>query len=221
MDGNGEFDENDKHFMTNLSASMTSYIPEVFPEKIEISGEIHTRKHLAVSEMEILQIERVLRVVDTGLGLFYARHKGPEWKSEKLDEMAEPGLVYIWYECGNDISCFLSMMMVSEPAGKTLYLYEIHVLPQFQSRHLGSSLMSHFHKYARFISGLGQKARNGVEQHFSCVATGLTVFSDNEKAFQWYTKLGYEFALDSPRDKRLRNGKTVKPLFYILSRPRQ
>lgn len=219
MPNNADFDETNEEFMVFLSESMADLVPRVFAPLIEISGKTHTRKCAAVANMEFIQIQRFLGVVEKCLGTFYTKHKGQNWKEEKLEEMAEPGLIYIWYEHEGAISCFLSMMMVLEPVGKTLYLYEIQVLPEFQNLHLGSGVMNNFHNFGTFLNSKSQDLSPGLYKHFSALATGLTVFSDNERAFNWYLKLGYNFAVDSPLDKRLRNGRIVKPSFYILSRP--
>lgn len=55
--------------------------------------------------------------------------------------------------------------------------------------------------------------------NFSVSGTGLTVFSDNLRAFKWYTQLGYVLAVHSPVDKKLRGGKAIAPDYYILYRP--
>ncbi|GEQ66690.1 hypothetical protein JCM33374_g353 [Metschnikowia sp. JCM 33374] len=212
------FDESDEMFMASLSQSMADLIPQIFPGEMDMAGQIHTLHILPVSQMDTPQIEQFLGVVDKCLGPFYARHKGPSWKIDKLDEMAEPGLIYIWYEHHGSVSCFLSLMMVLEPLGKTLYLYEIHVSPEYQGRRLGSRLMGFFHDYGNFLNQKAHQSPSGQTRHLASVATGLTVFSDNEKAKNWYFKLGYDFSADSPLDKRLRNGKVVKPSFYILYR---
>ena len=51
--------------------------------------------------------------------------------------------------------------------------------------------------------------------------TALTVFSDNERAFKWYSNLGYKLTEGSPVDEKLRSGKVVKPEYYLMRRDLQ
>ncbi|OBA23777.1 hypothetical protein METBIDRAFT_37346 [Metschnikowia bicuspidata var. bicuspidata NRRL YB-4993] len=213
-----EFNECNEAFMNSIGHAMSLLVPLVFPNLLEILGKTNTLHCADVNSLDTSKVERFLGIVKKCLGNFYSKHKGPYWEADKLDEMEEPGLVYIWYEHEGAISCFLSVMMVLEPLGKTLYLYEIHVLPEFQGHQLGTKLMTHFHDFGALLNSKSQES-SSLRRHFASVATGLTVFSDNKRAFKWYVKFGYKFAVDSPLDKPLRNGKILKPTVYVLSRP--
>ncbi|WPK24652.1 hypothetical protein PUMCH_001932 [Australozyma saopauloensis] len=57
--------------------------------------------------------------------------------------------------------------------------------------------------------------------HFQSAGTGLTVFGENAVAFRWYTSLGYLLSSQSPCDRLLRNGRVVRPEYYILYRPQE
>lgn len=148
------------------------------------------------------------------IGRHYIKHKGPEWEHEKLNEMQEDCLIYVYYcDSKSNVIAFVSFVLTFEE-GLVLYLYEIQILPDYQGQGLGKTLIDSFHQLAPMhreglvIDGLDISDLEG---------TKLTVFSDN-KALNWYQMLGYELAEESPTDKKLRGGKVIKPDYYILFR---
>lgn len=196
------FDESDPHLTQTVSALLAAAVHGIFPSELPPGG-LHCSAAVADSAPFVTLLHQCM-------GPYYVRHHGALWKHEKAREMAEPGLVYVWYGAGSsspEPRCFLSCKVVSEPVGPTLYLYEIQVAPEFQGQGVGAALMRGFHRLAASV------------REVAVVATGLTVFSDNSRALQWYTTLGYRLALDSPSDKNLRGGRIAKPSFYILTRP--
>ncbi|KAK7687411.1 hypothetical protein QCA50_009276 [Cerrena zonata] len=174
-----------------------------------------------VHEMDDDVFEQILDLVDLNLGSYYQKRLGKNWKDEKRDEMEESGLVYVIYTDAltKNIVAFTSVKLVAELAAKVLYLYEIQISSQYQSIGVGSKLISSFHKLATKLNDLVGDAKYKYSTHFSNEGTSLTVFSDNDRALNWYFNLGYTFTDDSPRDKLLRNEKVVKPSFYLLTRP--
>ncbi|KAK6454846.1 histone-specific N-acetyltransferase NAT4 [Scheffersomyces xylosifermentans] len=170
----------------------------------------------AIHNLPPKKLRQFVDLVDRNLGKFYVKHTGkPTWKLDKFEEMRESGLIYVWLTSeDNSIVGFMSFKLCSEDEDETvLYLYEIHIVPQFQALKLGGKLMQIFHALAKDLSD-----RKSPWYFQSCKATSLTVFTDNSPALSWYLKLGYKIHPNSPQDKHLRSGKVVKPDYYILIR---
>lgn len=199
------------------------------PSATENDENIFSKVEMSVFDVRSLdddQFDQIIDLIDLNLGVYYQTRLGKDWKDEKRDEMEESGLVYILYSILsadnsklNKLVAFISVKLVAELTAKVLYLYEIHIDPAFQSLGIGSTLISGFHDLAAKLNDSGDDKNNVSSPYFDNEGTGLTVFSDNDRALNWYFKLGYNFTLDSPRDKVLRNKKVVKPSYYLLTRP--
>lgn len=216
------FDELNSELIVGLSESITKMIPNVFPDTLSNIPDSKLR-YSTVNELTIKEmwptISDFLEVISSTLGTYYLRHHGLQWKHDKIAEMNCDGLVYLWYQNGeSEIVGFISFLMALEESKKVLYLYEVHVLPQFQSKRVGSTLLRYFHHFAIYLNSQAT-ADYQYSSCFNNLATNLTVFSDNLKALSWYFKLGYRYTDLSPRDKVLRNGKVIKPEYYLLTRP--
>lgn len=241
-----DFDEDDSSVTIPLSHSIAKVAEYVFAPTIEIDEKKLTRCCKSALELTDKELLALLNLLDECIGDFYVKHKGHDWNQLKADEMLDPALVYVWYNDGPDLACFVSFRMVNELYGKSLYLYEIHVKPLYQMNQIGSKLISAFHSLASYLNVLvdehsGDSVKKGFaddknnilinsdllrdlqglpqRKHFGVSGTGLTVFSDNTRALTWYLGLGYLFASDSPLDRTLRRGVIKKPEYYILYRP--
>lgn len=213
-----EFDEYSEDIMEPLSLEMAGLAKDNFPEQLLI-GLSSFNRHISVDPDE--ELEDFADLIDQGMGDLYKSHRGPNWKEDKVDELSEIGLVFIWYtkEGSSDVDALIAFKMTQPSYGKTLYLYEIQVKPENQGMKIGSLLISHFHQYA---SQLRQKASQKIVNLFlpgflSTEYTGLTVFSDNEKALRWYKRLGYDLSEESPQDRHTRT-RCIKPDYYELCR---
>lgn len=145
----------------------------------------------------------LLDLLDRNLGSYYCKLDGRNWKDNKRAEMMENGLVYLCLYSDKSLAAFASYMKVEEEGLDLLYLYEIQVDERFRATGLGTYLLNAFHRVADSLRLDG---------------TGLTVFSDNQKALNWYLRMGYKVAPFSPQDRKLRRGNTIKPAYYILLR---
>lgn len=217
-DGESVFDEDDDVFMQEISENLASIVPEIFPSSIQIVlTKEHCQVHYApIHTMPKEALLKCLLLVESNLKTFYIKHKGLGWKSDKLKEMQEIGLIYVWYtDSNNELIGFISFMLSYSDQYKVLYLYEIHVASEYHSMKIGSQLIDKLHEFSHYLKVIAPKQHQ--YRHFDNDGTGLTVFSDNKKALQWYYKLGYQLNVDSPIDKVLRN-KVVKPEYYLLTR---
>lgn len=206
------FDETNKLQMTQVADSIACHVPEVFEPTLATTSCVGELQCAPVHKLTWPKLDQFLQLLDNTIGDLYSMIVGPEWKKEKVIEMQETGLVAVWYQNADaDLMAFVTFMLVVELGQKRLYLFEIHVHPKFQGSKLGSQLIEGFHKLARSLNSYNDPL-------LSCKGTSLTVFSKNERAFSWYTKLGYRLSEESPTDRTLRSGKIVKPDYYIMSR---
>lgn len=215
------FDEDDSYQMELISQSISKLVPDVFPDSINLPHDNNVQAKLSVSPIHKLNpqtLNKLISLIDDNLGSFYKKTNGRNWKLEKLEEMNESGLIYIIYSLNDEIISFLSIKLVSEfNDSRVLYLYEIHINPKLHSMKIGSLLMSKFHDFSTYLNSLADNPKFKLSQYFDNDATNLTVFSDNLRALNWYFKLGYDYTLDSLRDK-VKNGKVIKPSTYMLTR---
>lgn len=211
-----DFDEDDYKSMDAVAKALVALAPQVFPDQLDINL---SRVCKSQGDLTSHELTEFVDVIDACMGKLYVKHKGQNWRDEKIDELTEDGLVFLWYTDGSGVAGFMAFKLALELYGKTLYLYEIQILPKFQGKGLGKQFMDCFHRYAALVNG---NALNPSIPHCSLLETGatsLTVFADNNKAVEWYKRLGYVHTSDSPADRRLRGGKVVKPSYYLLTRP--
>lgn len=212
------FDEDDEVFMKETSESVALVVPEIFPSEIQtVLTKGHCQLHYGpIHRMPKEVLVECLLLVESNLKTFYIKHHGLGWKSDKLKEMQETGLIYVWYtDSNNKLIGFISFMLSYSDQYKVLYLYEIHVAREYHSMKIGSQLIDKLHEFSHYLKTIAPKKRE--YRHFNNSGTSLTVFTDNSRALQWYFKLGYKLTIDSPTDKVLRN-KVVKPEYYLLIR---
>ncbi|GME80978.1 unnamed protein product [Ambrosiozyma monospora] len=240
----------DEAAFDKMQSDLLSFlVTENFPATME--------KEDLVIELVATQVEKLnggkfqdfLKILDANLGEEYLRIEGKKWKSHKLKEMKEEGLVYIELinQHSSETIGFLSMKLVFDNEVLCVYLYEIQLLKEYTGLKIGSELMRHFHKLPGLIN-IGLEAnedrplddedddmddadkseitdlRNEKEKeridflknYGKVEGCSLTVFTKNERALKFYQGLGYIKADHSPRDKKLRNVRVVKPDYYIM-----
>ncbi|PHH66991.1 hypothetical protein CDD81_4386 [Ophiocordyceps australis] len=123
----------------------------------------------------------------------------------KKREMASPELRYVLVR--NDsghIGGFASLMPTYENDEPVVYLYEIHLEPGLQGSRLGTHLMELVMQVADKIP--------------TVTKVMLTCFTSNKRARAFYDRLGFVIDDSSPRQRKLRAGRTVFPDYVILSR---
>lgn len=164
------------------------------------------------------QINEYIHVMEQTISKFYVDRDGRNWSKDKHKEMKTKGLVFVGYrdQETNKLVSFMSMLLTTDDWGLVIYLYEIHVLPQFHGMNIGGSLMECLHDFSERLKPSGIKLHNAELSNLT--STKLTVFPKNEKAVNWYTKMGYFHSKESPTDRVLRSGKVLKPEYYILYR---
>ncbi|KAH3679398.1 hypothetical protein WICMUC_001018 [Wickerhamomyces mucosus] len=192
---------------------LLSIIESQFPQTIGLpSTESNITRSIYTNPIQLDSISiyhEFIDLMEITIGNHYRRVDGKEWKIHKLEEMKHNGLVYISYHHENDLVGFLSFVITMDEfeMKRIFYLYEIHVSPKYQKLKLGTKLIKNYHK---LINRLNDTIYKDVDTF------KLTVFSSNSIPLNWYKKMGYKLAEDSPNDKQLRNGKVIKPNYYIL-----
>ncbi|EAZ63498.2 Histone-specific N-acetyltransferase NAT4 [Scheffersomyces stipitis CBS 6054] len=207
-------DEDDVKLMVHVSSEVCARAQSVAVR--EWTSESATVRVSAGHSIQPELLSEFVDLVDTNLGKLYVKHSGNNWKENKRKEMSDEGLVYLWIldRANGTLMGFMSFKLCDEGEDATvLYLYEIHIVPQYKSLKYGGQLMDVLHSIAKDLT-----VQAGPWYFESCLATCLTVFTDNTMALQWYLKLGYQLHPGSPQDRKLR-GKTIKPDYYILFRP--
>ncbi|KEF63181.1 uncharacterized protein A1O9_01158 [Exophiala aquamarina CBS 119918] len=127
-------------------------------------------------------------------------------RAKKKKEMKLPDMKYITL---NDerpnhmIAGFVSFMITYEDGFEVVYVYEIHLAPEWQAQGLGKSLII-------AVETIGKNV--GAEKIM------LTVFKANRRAVDWYCKLGYVEDEFSPEPRKLRNGTVKEPTYVIFSK---
>ena len=145
-----------------------------------------------------------LHLVERTSGHDY-EHAEMKWStSKKWKEMNLPDMKYIIIVTPeDDIAGFVSFMVTYEDGYEVVYIYEIHLVPEWQGK------------------GLGRNMTHIVEAFAQNVAVSkvmLTVFRANTRAVDWYAKLGYQEDEFSPGPRKLRNGTVKEPSYIILSK---
>lgn len=158
-------------------------------------------------------LKSAVDIIDGTIGNLYIKHNGSNWKREKKVELKEPGLLFVFLADPKSTTvvayiCF--KLCLDDEDDLVLYLYEIHITEEHQGKGLGQFLIDDFHKLCVDL------VKSSNKLYKLLVGMALTVFSDNERALLWYRNMGYKLTVDSPVDKVLRNGKVIKPDYYLL-----
>lgn len=211
-----QFDEDDERIMVPLASSLAHLALQLFPPSLLCAGNTYLRHCSTSQALSNAQRNELVHVIHDAMGHMYRAHKGRQWPEEKALELLEPGLVFVWYALDSQVAAFVAFKKVQEHC-KALYLYEIQVRPQYQGALWGRSLMAAFHALAVLANA---NASGGLPQceHLETEQTSLTVFGDNSRAYDWYSRMGYVLAPGSPQDRRLRSGAVIRPDYYLLTR---
>lgn len=212
-----DFEEDDVNLINALSSAIDTVVENVFPPCIELNGRIQLRcEHSVIELVTDSQLTKMLHLVEENLGAYYSSCNGKHWKINKIEEMREPGLVYLWLTDGSDnLAGFISFMLTYSEQKKVLYLYEIQINPAYQNQGIGSKLLEGFHKLSEVLRMLSQQNSSELCPYLLHSGIALTVFSANEKALKWYLSSGYSYTPNSPRNKRVRS-RLIKPDYYLL-----
>ncbi|WEJ93997.1 N-acetyltransferase-domain-containing protein [Yamadazyma tenuis] len=141
-----EFDESDTALMQRVAEKVGQAVADVFPSVMVIGSEKAFLRVEAAHQLTASDLAPFLSLIGTTIGTLYCQNNGQHWKQEKIVEMKETGLVYVAYMLGDRIIGFISIMLVVDCGEKALYLYEIHIDPDFQDNKLGSKLMGKLHQ---------------------------------------------------------------------------
>ena len=123
----------------------------------------------------------------------------------KREEMLLPDLRYLLVRPTGTVQTegFLSFMLTYEDGREVAYVYELHLAETLRGGGIGRHLMG-------LVEEIGRKV--GVDKVM------LTVFVVNERARQFYARLGYRIDEYSPQERRLRGGIVKTPDYVILSK---
>ncbi|MDC6271131.1 GNAT family N-acetyltransferase [Acetobacter pasteurianus] len=210
-----EFHEDDSELLRKIAQNVSyDILLSQLPNAFHLPG-LNTHI-LPAADLAQEQIEELISIIDDNLGDLYIKNNGTNWKIDKdRDEMKEPGLVVVWFteKDKTRVAGYISFKLCFDADERfVVYLYEIHFRKDFQGKSLGRLVMDQFHFFAKGL----QRSDHSLYQRVK--GTSLTVFSDNERALNWYKRLGYQLAENSPEDKVLRSGKIRKPGYYLLRR---
>jgi N-alpha-acetyltransferase 40 len=141
---------------------------------------------------------------------------GKKWsRSGKERELLLPDMKYILFtESTNldgkmggtwapQVAGFISFMITYEDGHEVLYVYEIHLRPEWQGYGCGGEMMDVVEQVGRNV---------GVEKAM------LTVYKSNDRAVQWYGRRGYVEDEFSPQPRTFRDGTVKEPTYLILSK---
>ncbi|TID30017.1 hypothetical protein CANINC_001386 [Pichia inconspicua] len=179
-----------------------------------------------VTELTSKKCKLCLDLLDANLGPTYSKVNGKDWKLNKKEEMKEPGLVYLLLWDEDKLVGFLSFKFINEYQ-LVLYLYEIQFTEALRGNGLGTLMIEKLEMVVKNVNSskrLAQLWSSKFPEEFPTVedallvGIGLTVFSSNEGAMRLYTRLGFTIGGDSPRDYVLRNGKVIKPPYYMMEK---
>ncbi len=158
---------------------------------------------VAASDISPDYLEKCLRLIEATSGQDYQNSEIKWSPSKKRKEMKLPDMKYILLTEQDRVIGFVSFMVTYEDGNDVVYIYEIHFSPDWQGKGLGRKLMD-------VVEVIGRNV--GVTKVM------LTVFKANNRAIQWYTKLGYAEDEFSPGARKMRNGTVKEPTYIILSK---
>lgn len=164
----------------------------------------------ALANNKIL-LEQCLRLVEASSSHDYQTSEVKWSTAKKRREMLLPDMRYLVLKSTTSadqenvlpLAGFASFMFTYEDGYEVVYIYEIHLQPDFREQGLGKILLD-------LIEGAGKAI--GVAK------TMLTVFVTNKSAVQWYEKRGFAVDAFSPGPRTLRNGTVKEPSYRILSK---
>ncbi|KAL8954343.1 MAG: hypothetical protein Q9183_007182 [Haloplaca sp. 2 TL-2023] len=188
--------------------SLSTYQQRYLPASLDkVADEQHWNvKFESSSTISSIDFDTCLSLIANSSSKAYATSSTGWSPAKKRKEMKLPDLHYLLLSPNtkSQIQGFLSFMMTYEDGHEVVYCYELHLVPSLHGKGLGRHLMS-------LMEGAGMKV--GVEKSM------LTVFTENQSALAFYSKLGYSKDEYSPEPRKLRNGAVKDPGYVILSKP--
>lgn len=150
-------------------------------------------------------LEQCLKLIEQTSAQHYQSSEMKWSVSKKRKEMRLPDMRYIILadKATLNLAGFISFMITYEDGYEVVYIYEIHFAPDWKGKGLGKKLVN-------LVESIGQNV--GVTKAM------LTVFRANNRAVDWYHRLGYKEDEFSPGPRKLRNGTTKEPSYIILSK---
>ncbi|GAV47074.1 hypothetical protein ZYGR_0E00880 [Zygosaccharomyces rouxii] len=176
------------------------------------------KREICISNSNDKILEKQLQLIEINLGSYYNKYNktiyknNKRWQSNKWQEMCSENLFHVsyWNVESNELVCFCSIMpceesIVEGEMSNIIYLYEIHVAPEWRNQKFGKSILN------------ALKEKLCPKAHLSGIE--LTVFSSNERAINFYRNNGFTLSYDSPSDKRRRTRtgiRIIRPTYYIM-----
>lgn len=166
--------------------------------------------HLKEERVDVL--DGCFNLVETSSANDYKLSEMKWSPSSKRKEMLLPDMRYLVIRDrtptpGSDstrpIHGFVSFMITYEDGHEVIYVYEVHLAPEFRGQGIGKVLLD-------MVENIGRKTK--VEKVM------LTVFKTNKRAVKWYDRMGYTVDDFSPGPRILRNGTIKEPSYVILSK---
>lgn len=196
-------------------------------------GKKYTLGLVGAGDLESQDLDACFNLIDQTSGEDYRKSSVGWHPAAKKKEMRSPDLRYILVKDSDGaISGFTSMMPTFENGEPVVYCYEIHLKPELQGlvnvNRNGTLALSDTRIRADHCldvlarTGLGKRLMGylveAAESMPSVQKVMLTCFVCNDKARMFYEKLGFGVDEFSPRERKLRGGKTVIPDHIIMSR---
>lgn len=169
-------------------------------------------RDLEIARMDVLNA--CLDLIEASSAYDY-KNAGMKWSlASKRKEMLLPDMKYLIIQersirtGTNDdyfspVYGFVSYMITYEDGHEVVYIYEIHLQPEFCGLGIGKVLLG-------MVEEIGRKIK--VEKAM------LTVFKSNKRAVKWYHRIGYSVDDFSPQPRIMRNGTIKEPKYIILSK---
>ncbi|KAG7834003.1 hypothetical protein KL943_003299 [Ogataea angusta] len=190
-------------------------VQRCFDEPLSVEKDLKTIEikvsPILVDNLTNIQRRQCLSLVDKNLGDTMNRVYGKDWKLDKVEEMRDPGLVYLLLHHDTEFVGFVSIKAVEDNESHVLYIYELQIVKNYRRMGLGSKLLGILDQ----IVGLVNSDPVYTTRFGKLEGLSLTVFSSNEGAKKLYFSKGYEIASHSPAVRHLRNRK-IQPDYFIL-----
>lgn len=143
----------------------------------------------------------------------YKKSAMPWNTKSKIKELSQPGMHHFVVRLDTKLVCFVSVLACKEmnmarTLEPVLYIYELHVLPEYQGLGLGKWI----------LSSLVPSVQHSLDAFKSSVKVMLTCQTANSKALEFYLRSG--FTPDEICPSRCLSRTEFSQLGYkILSRP--
>ncbi|KIM97486.1 hypothetical protein OIDMADRAFT_105726 [Oidiodendron maius Zn] len=158
----------------------------------------------AASGLSDADFEACFQLIELTSAEDYKQSKAGWKPSAKRREMKLLDLKYFLVKRGSQTEGFVSFMPTHEDGYPVIYCYEIHLATTLRGTGLAGALM-------RLLESVGRRIPETTKMMLTC-------FTGNQRAAQFYAKLGYSEDEFSPKPRVLRNGTRVESEYVILSK---